>query len=506
MPAIVTQNFKARQVDAFLTELDNVDNTAYLFIGNPYPWTDEENPPMPVDNDGASFNLWDRMYGLKQIPSTNYRKVIRRRNWETGVVFDYYSTAMGPLSETNFYVMTADFKVFKCLWNNAGQPSTVEPNLEDPAFTTADGYIWSYMYTIDTALAQTFLTPEYMPVVVVPSVQTAAATTEGAVTAVRVDTGGTNYLSVNFATANEIKPAVAYAVVDAGVITSIEVVDGGEYSATPAVTVTGGNGSNAELSATIDPITGAVSSVEVTDGGTGYTAPVVQVVSGSGTDFTAIPIAKNGAISQVYITDNGADYTYLSLAVNGGGSGATVTPILSPVLGHGFNAELELGATNIMFSTTFAPNDVEGYLPPSNRYRDVGIILNPGQQADPTTPFEGNIGTNLIKITQSEATALTFTLNETVTASNGAKAKVVYWDSTAGVLWVIQTIQENFLDFDSGSGNTLTGDVSTKTIEIGAVTPPDVAKYTGELQYIETREPIQRTASQFEEIKIVIEF
>ena len=501
MPAIVTQNFKARQVDAFLTELDA--NSAYMFIGNPYPWEDEFNPPMPVDNDGASFNIWDRIYGVIQIPASNYTKVIRRRNWVTDTVYDYYSTDMGPIAETNFYVMTANFQVYKCLWNNNGAVSTIEPTGTAPTLETADGYIWAYMYQIGTQDAQTFLTPEYMPVLIENQVQTNADNTAGQVTAVKVDTPGSGYLSINFigGTAIDGDEAEAWAEVTGGEITAVHVVNGGNYSTLPTdVTATGADGAGATF--TISTAGSAVTDVGVSNGGSGYVQPEIVKVAFSGELFEAIPITKNNQLHRVLVTNNGSGYTYLSLSVTGG-TGGTVTPVLSPVEGHGFDAEIELGATNIMFSTTLAPADMEGFLPPSNRYRDVGIIINPGTYENPAVPYAMPVGTNIIKVKQVASTADVFQQNDLVSVTaTGAQARVVYWDNTAGEVWLIRTLQENFIPFNPGDILTGTG----KSIEILEVSTPDVAKYSGEIQYIETREPIQRTASQFEEIKIVIEF
>jgi hypothetical protein len=501
MPAIVTQNFKSRQVDAFLSALDG--NQVYMFIGNPYEWDNEFNPPLPIDNDSASFNLWDKMYGVRQVSSTNYTKVIRRRNWVPDTVYDFYSTDMGAIAETNFYVMTTNFQVYKCLWNNNNGLSTVEPSGVDPSFTTADGYVWAYMYTIDTALAQTFLTPEYMPVVIEGDVVVASDTTAGSITAVRITSPGTDYLSVNFTGGSPTIDAEAYAIVSGGAIVDVVVVNGGQYATAPTASISGGNGAGAQLAVTFSA--GTVQDVNVVpgQGGSGYIAPTLSIIEGSGTGFVGRVIAKNGSLSRIIVEDNGQDYTFLSLEVNGG-TGGEVVPVISPIQGHGYNAELELGAFNIMFSANLAPTEVAGKLPPSNRYREVGIIVNPGKFDDPQEPFELPVGTNMIKLKQLQPTPNLFIQNEIVQSNTGARAKVVFWDNTAGVLWLVQTLQENFGAFDVS--DTITGATSGKAITIDEVIEPDLAKYTGEFQYIESREPIQRTASQFEEIKIVIEF
>lgn len=70
------------------------------------------------------------------------------------------------LEDAKFYVLTEDFNVYKCLNNNYGAQSTVKPvSTSALPFTTADGYVWKYLYTIPSTLRNKFLTPLFMPVV-----------------------------------------------------------------------------------------------------------------------------------------------------------------------------------------------------------------------------------------------------------------------------------------------------------------------------------------------------
>lgn len=503
MPSIVTQTFKNRQVDAFLSLL--AESKAYIFVGNSYPWEDEEDPPIPIDNDGSYFNVWDRIYGMKLVPGGSYGKVIRRRDWKSGEVYSMYSTNMGPISSTPFYVMH-EYRVYKCIWNNYGAASIDPPTTtESMIYSAIDGYIWSYMYTIDTASAQKFLTPEYMPVLVDTTVQEDASLSMGIVTGVMVTSPGAGFTSVN--AIGGTTDAILYPTIDPVTleILSVEVIDGGDGYVAP-VTFTTTRGSGAAFTATVSG--GRITEVAVTNGGSGYQPATINIVSGSGTGFAAKAITQNGQLIRVDIDDAGEGYTFLRLEVTGHADDqdpATVEPILAPILGHGYNAEEELGASNIMFTTLFAPVEVEGYIPPNNRYRNIGLILDPAVYGDPATPFEQNIGTNLIKLRQTAGTSLSFIRNELITDTvTGAQGKLVHWDEDAGEMWLVRTQQENFIPFVVG--NDVEGADSGKIITVAEITNPDLAKYTGQIHYIENREPVQRTTSQFEEIKIVIEF
>jgi hypothetical protein len=88
-----------------------------------------------------------------------------------GVIFGYYTrdfiafSGATSLKDSNFYVLTDDFNVYKCIWNNNDGISTVKPTGTDiDNLVTTDGYIWKFLYRIPTVVKNKFLTAEYMPV------------------------------------------------------------------------------------------------------------------------------------------------------------------------------------------------------------------------------------------------------------------------------------------------------------------------------------------------------
>jgi hypothetical protein len=127
-------------------------------------------------------------------------------------------------------------------------------------FTTADGYIWKYMYTVTTSNALKFLTNDYIPVQTLTS-----------------DDGSDQW-------------DVQQAAID-GAIHVIKVTAGGSgYATAPAVTITGdGTGATANSTITANVVT----AVTVTNVGTGYTRATVSFASGAAT-ATAIISPKGG--------------------------------------------------------------------------------------------------------------------------------------------------------------------------------------------------------------------
>lgn len=70
------------------------------------------------------------------------------------------------LDTAKFYCITPnDNNVYKCIDNNGGAESTVNPyGISYSNITTSDGYVWKYMYTVPTALANKFSTITDIPV------------------------------------------------------------------------------------------------------------------------------------------------------------------------------------------------------------------------------------------------------------------------------------------------------------------------------------------------------
>jgi len=80
-------------------------------------------------------------------------------------VLNYAYSGAANLQSSNFYVLTDDFNVYKCLDNNNDSPSTVKPvDIKYEAFTLADNYKWKFIATIPNYLKNKFLTDFQFPI------------------------------------------------------------------------------------------------------------------------------------------------------------------------------------------------------------------------------------------------------------------------------------------------------------------------------------------------------
>ena len=85
-----------------------------------------------------------------------YHILIPRKNWTNNTSYFLRHTIIPTLFSQDFYVMTDDYNVYKCLSNNdttsggiVGTTSTVKPTGTGTSIiSTADGYKWKFMYQI----------------------------------------------------------------------------------------------------------------------------------------------------------------------------------------------------------------------------------------------------------------------------------------------------------------------------------------------------------------------
>jgi hypothetical protein len=286
MASIVTTKFRVHNAQQFAEAFSETANTImYLFIGKNTAFPDDNAPPTPVNSTAnVEYTPWRDMYAAKRITTADVTHAVPRYNWTSGTVYTYYDDTDTNLIESDsFFVITEDYNVYKCLWNAGGAASTTKPTgVSTSPFTTADGYIWKYMYTVTTAKALKFLTNDYIPVQQLDS------------------DDGTDQWDVQAAA------------VDGGVHVVRVTAGGSAYGSAPAVTITG-DGTGATANSTITA--GAVTAVTITAAGTGYTRATVTFASGAAA-ATAI-ISPKGGHGANAVEELGGKYIMINVRLDG---------------------------------------------------------------------------------------------------------------------------------------------------------------------------------------------
>jgi hypothetical protein len=101
------------------------------------------------------------------------------------------------LEECNFYVLTEDYNVYKCLDNNNNATSTAKPlGTSVSPISTADGYVWKFMYNVPINLRNKFLSETQMPVV---SALTNQFYSNGGMDSIIINNKGTGYTTATIA-------------------------------------------------------------------------------------------------------------------------------------------------------------------------------------------------------------------------------------------------------------------------------------------------------------------
>lgn len=164
MTAIARSEFKTHIVLNLIDEVVTGNNIYYLAISRPQPWANDSLPDTPVDAREQVVSFWRDLYAGKKVTGNDLAPVVPRVDWTANGVYNQYESNVNIAN--NFYIMTTDYNVYKCISNANGAFSTSMPTYTSPdrTNTESDGYIWKYMYTLRTIDRVRFLTQHWMPV------------------------------------------------------------------------------------------------------------------------------------------------------------------------------------------------------------------------------------------------------------------------------------------------------------------------------------------------------
>jgi hypothetical protein len=498
-----------------------------------YRYATDEIPQRPADSQEEVTAIWDDIVALKRITSEFVRPVIRRYNWNPTVnpKFDMWkpdysyaktadvlagnpATGAQNIGNAKIYVMNDNYEVFKCLYNGTSianpngttvslQPKrTVAPTGEGAydsqagIFTeyptvASNGYVWKYMFTIPTNDVIRFVSTDFMPIVEDQSVKTLASTQDGAITTILIRDTGSN-----------LPPST---VLYAGVVGD-------------------GTGGRVRISTTAQ---GTIADAYLCDVG----GQRVNI-TGSGFKYASIPLKQN------YLYTNPSLATFATISSSATG---WIEPIISFQGGHGSDPVLELSAKRVMANIRLTYAEGSGDFPVDNDFRRIGILVNPKLPA-PSTEFATVDTLNGLYALKLENVTTAFVPDEVVSqevqSGKFAYGTVVSWvwdevpvgqTPTSGVLKYFQSVDYHtnlgvVRPFVSDAAKEITSNVSLATGDVqttfdtsvgqpllgltfeDGLAKPDVAKYTGEVIYVENRRLITRAPDQIEDIKLVIEF
>lgn len=269
-------------------------SNVYLSFGRCFSWANDAAPPQANTSIAAFNDVWMNMIGAKKISGNDLRHGIPRFDWQANTVYRAYDHLADSLefqtANSQFYVVTDQWNVYKCLANNYGANSTTKPTstITTSHFQTDDKYIWKYMYTLTAEERLKFVTQNFMPVKTLFdgdnstqwNVQQAAI--RGGIHVVLLTNNGTGYTSNNI-----------------------------------SISVTG-DGIDANAFAIRDITTNTISQIIIDNEGSGYTFANVAITAESGANAVARAIiSPAGGHGSDPLTELGGSYIIMNAQLEG---------------------------------------------------------------------------------------------------------------------------------------------------------------------------------------------
>ena len=507
MAAIITDDFRRSSTTFLLNDIKDQNGGAddspnsgsyeyFIGIGKSDAWENDAaglsetnqnfSTPLPTGTVIESKEVIDNLVGALAVDPSNAYHVIPRVNWAANrrykrwnendpTMFDV--TTDGANTYYPCYTIAGaagSEKIYICLDNNSNVQytangryipalSTIQPtgtSSSRDAEQSGDGYIWAYV--ADLNVASKFNTDQFVSISEIATGNAIDATNS---------TGGMVY---------------GFEIVDAGagIVGDFELV------------LNNNDGEANVLDLTVTLTGGVINGVTMTGGTTpsyfkSNTLGTVRasVVPSSGTTATTFPIIR---------------------------------PLVAPINGFGHTPTIDLPSFYAGLAVNYNGN-VGGELPISVSYRQISLLRNPTRFDDDSPSPTGDgvyadaeVYNSLRRFEFASSLPSGIQSGDIIVDASSAglttapaKAFVDYVDETNNYVYFHQNESSsiNQQEFTTANGTSSKISINGGTaLTYNAITNPEYTPYSGEVYFLENRKPIQRAASQEEEIKLVIQF
>lgn len=448
--ATITNPLKKQVIDSLLTDFNDSDKNYFIGIGRSEDWNDSDTARTVINARWEERGFRNGLQSVKKVIDSTF--VVPRYNWSSGAIYSAYDDKQVGYPTQTYYVMNDENQVYMCLQQSkdatgAAVVSTIQPsgNTTGTPFSTADGYIWKFLYSISAGDASKYVAANFLPIKL-------QGTTDSS------------------SSASDVEQETVQGNAVVGQITGYQIDSAGAgYTSNPTLTVVG-DGTNAKASATIS----------------GSAVVKVEVLDSSGTLMF------------------GSGYNNATVTVSGGGTPtkpALIRPVFATTGGLGADPRDDLRSNGIMFTVKPDGTENDDFIV-GNDFRQVGLIKGI-KDSSGDSDFTASTGIALKKLNFSAVTTA-FTADNTILGgTSGAKALVDKVDSSN--VFYHQTDATGFVSFDSGESVTETDGSGAGTLSNTPLTNPEVVTTTGDVLYIDNRSAVTRASDQTEDIKIVIQ-
>jgi hypothetical protein len=518
----ITYNLKTSLIKNIIDTL-NV-SPLYLYYARP---TDFINSVIPdvLDTTIGENEIKSNIMSLKRIRGSDVAPGFKKIEWSSGIIYDQYDSNINMVNK-NFYVITNENKVFKCLNNGNGSASTFKP-IENSGLLS-DGYLWQFMFRIPSGVLRKFAYEEYLPVFEDSLIINSAR--PGTVDRIDILNSGQNYSVFYDGSALPYIPifikgdgivndsATVNLNVNSGEISNVNIIDGGSnYRIVSGKTVvpvmimqkgaerefvfSGGVNFDYAFGLAKLSVNGVIEDIEIILGGDNYTEsePATVVQSSS---IAYANLGTSGGIESIDIEYIGSDFSIAdAILVSSTGIGANLKVSLSPKFGHGAEPVFELNANNLLISTNVVLDENTDFTI-ENDFRQFGFMRDVLEFDAAGNIIAGFSSTLSAKESMSLDSPLDVAEDGIVFGEvSGAKALTV--DTINNTVRVIRPHNNsNQIKFQLNEEiKSATGSAT-----IVSVQKPEYVPHSGHILYINNIAAIERSDDQLETINFVLTF
>lgn len=551
MANIVTSEFRARNATSFIDEVGS--NNYWTFVSS----AEEPEIEEEINSEYAKRVFLEKTLFGKEVSPNDVLYMVKNTQYTpgVGVVYDAYDDK-ADMTNKNFFVTvypedveTGSYFVFKCLSNNYGaaavDPIVYNPSIPDQRYIQAgDGYIWKYMYTLTNNDFRTYFTNNLIPITedagnnqIVDGIEAVLITNpgesfgyksiDGIVTAVTLGDGVIDNISISSINGVPFAPQENYYAGQSISITK----DVGDDAATVQYTISGWEwtGVTSGIIRFEEVVSTSNTIFTIDNTCTIKIAPRIEII-GDGAGAKAIPVIdQNGKITDIQMISIGEGYTsaiarvvdpigFETLIESSNGARCLIRPIISPNGGHGNDLKTELLCQHIIINTEISSID-NFSIPTSGAYTKLGLVKNPS--FDPillggATVFDNRLRIKLTDVSDLSVGDILFQVDPTdpTNPPKTFEGKIHSIDGTDVYLINYVGIYQNQANSDiSFDGSLQLSNEAGKPYNIALtglsesdVTLSPYQQRSGEVFYINTFNPIERTALSLEQYKILLKF
>lgn len=443
MSSVFSENLRIYNAEQFKQSISDLGPTnVYLTVGKVAPWANDSSPPQANSSVSTFNDVWQNMLIAKLVTGGDVRHGIRRIDWQSSQTYDAYHHCTCSLL---LYNDQTRFYVLTSDWN----------------------------------------------------VYKCLANSSG---------GFSSVMPTQTITDNAVEEQDGYIWKYMYTLTAEERIRFMTDSYIPVRTLTVDN-NTLQWQVQDSAIPGSIDIINVIDGGSNYSnANSISItITGDGTGASArarIDAASN-TISSIIMVSRGSNYTYANVQIQdfGTGNGAIAQAIISPPGGHGSDHLHELGGSYLILNPRLKSSE-DGKVTVGNEFRQIALIQ------DPIVLSTGNVAANTIysqalKLTMSPG-SVNYILDEYVyqgesLANATFKGVVADWNSANNILQLTNV-------YGDVTSSLVLGANSAAARFVQSVTEQELKPYSGHLLYVDQIEPIDRSADQTEDFKIVLKF